>query len=84
LNAAARRLQFHTCSAGLGKAYRDRLLRGCGSVFAFADVVHFFLYEFSGLGAGRFSFARIFAGAFERLFFRHIFLLSGKPSIRGG
>ena len=40
-------------------------------MLTFANVVHFFAYEFSRLCAGGFSFARIFLGSFDCFFFGH-------------
>jgi len=65
------RAQFHACAAGFGQADGDRLLGGPRTVFAFADVVHFFAHKFAGLGGGGFSFLTVFLGSPDGFPFRH-------------
>lgn len=75
--------QLYPCAPCLRKSDRDCLLGRTRSVFSFAYVVHFFPNEFSSLRRWRFTLPCIFAGAFQRLFFRHYFLLdSGLASVR--
>jgi len=76
--SAPRWLQLHTGAPGLGKTNSDRLLGRSRAVLSFTDVVHLLAHEFAGLGARRFAFTRIFARAFQRLFFGHIDLLTAR------
>ncbi len=41
-------------------------------MLAFTDVIHLFLYEFTCLCAGRFSFRLVFSSAFQSFLFRHM------------
>src|SRR5207302_5814180 len=45
----ARRPQLHSGAPGFGQSDGDGLFGGTGAVFAFANVVHFFADEFTGL-----------------------------------
>jgi hypothetical protein len=66
-----RLLQFNPSASRFRKAYGNSLFGGGGAVLSFPDVVHFLAYEFTSLGARRFSFARIFPSSFYRLPIRH-------------
>lgn len=44
-------------------------------MFSLTNVVHLFPDEFPRLCAGRLSFALVFMSSFQRLFFRHVYLL---------
>jgi hypothetical protein len=76
----ARRRQFYSGPSRLGQSDGDGLLRGAGTVLAFANMVNLFPDKFSGLSAGRLSFRGIFAGTFNCFSFRHIELLSSAVS----
>jgi len=52
--------QVHTSSPGFREPYSDRLFCRASAVLAFSYMVHFFTYEFTRLGTGRFAFACIF------------------------
>ena len=54
-----------------GETNGDRLLWRADAVFALANVFHFFAHELTGLSAGRFAFALVFARAFNCFFFWH-------------
>jgi hypothetical protein len=69
--ALLRSTQLYARPPRFRESYGDRLFGGCGTVLTFADVVHFFLYEFTRLCAGRLSLARIFSGSLDRLFIWH-------------
>lgn len=69
--SALGRAQFHSGLAGLVKTDRNGLLGVRRTVFAFADVVHLFPDEFSGLRGSRLTFPLIFCCAFECFFLRH-------------
>jgi len=60
--------QFYSGAPGLGKADRDSLFGRASTVFAFPDVLNFFVHEFAGLRGGRLAFARILPGMFNGLF----------------
>ena len=81
--SATRRLQLHARPPGFGEANSNRLLGGRRPMLTFANVVHFFAYEFSRLCAGGFSFARIFLSSFDCFFFG-IIHLQAQISARGG
>jgi hypothetical protein len=50
---------------------RDRLLRRSSAMFAFANMMHFLAYEFSGLRARRFPFSSVFSRSLDDVFFWH-------------
>jgi len=49
-------------------------------MFAFANVVHFFAHEFSGLSRCRFALPPVTPGPFESLFFWHFLCRFNQPS----
>src|SRR5438105_12090025 len=63
--------QLYAGTPRLRESDRDRLFGGSHTMFAFADVMHFFPDEFSGLRAGRFARALVALRAFKRLLVRH-------------
>lgn len=73
LPAPARRTQLHPRAPRFRESNGDSLLWRACAVLAFPNVLHFFADEFAGLSAGRLSFTRIFAGAFNRFLIWHRF-----------
>lgn len=71
LRSRARWAELYTCAPSFRQADRNRLLRRRRAMLSFAHMVHFLSHEFSGLGAGRFSFAGIFTRTLDGFFFRH-------------
>src|SRR5664279_342617 len=70
-SSSSRRGQLHAGTARLRQTNGNRLFGRGRAVLAFADVVHLLFHEFAGLGAGRFSLARIFVGALQCFFLWH-------------
>jgi hypothetical protein len=69
--AALRRRQFYSSPPRLRETNRDRLLRRASTVFALANVFHFFAHKLASLSRRRFALALVFARAFDGLFFWH-------------
>src|SRR5438874_10050130 len=63
--------QLYAGTPRLRESDRDRLFGGSHTMFAFADVMHFFPDEFSGLRAGRFALTLVALRSFQRLLVRH-------------
>src|SRR5690348_16015355 len=59
---AFRRSQLYAGAPRFGKTNCNRLLGASRTVLAFANVVHFLVYEFARLGAGCFPLACVFSG----------------------
>jgi hypothetical protein len=71
LPASFWRRQLDSGSTRFRETDSDGLFRRTGAVFAFPNVFHFFAHKLASLGAGRLAFARIFARAFNYIFFWH-------------
>src|ERR1700728_1893680 len=82
--ALLRRLGFDTRASGFREPDRYGLLRGCGPMFPFADVMHLFAHKFSSLSTGRLAFACVFTRPIDGFFLRHRDLLLGQVSICRG
>lgn len=67
--ASFRRAQLHSCPPGFRKPNRNGLLRRRRSVFALANMVHFFPHEFTRLCAGCLPFPRILHGRVQWFLF---------------
>jgi hypothetical protein len=63
--------QFHSGSAGFGKADCDRLLRRAGAMFPLAHVVDLFANKLACLGGWGFPLAGIFLGSLNSLALGH-------------
>jgi len=70
-SAGRRTAQLHAGAPRFRQADGDRLFCRGRSVFPFADVMHLFTDELTGLRARRLPGAFVLAGTFQRFFFRH-------------
>jgi hypothetical protein len=69
--SSARGRELDSGAARFGQSNGNGLLRGAGAMFTFANMMHLFADEFTGLCGWSFPLASVFFGAFECLLFWH-------------
>ncbi len=74
--------QLHAGAPRLGQPDRDRLLGRPRAMLALADVVDLLAHELARLGARRFAFAGVPAGALNGSLFRHVRSFRTAPAAR--